>query len=261
MLCAGTASSAVHRHLPSPHRSRSVSDAPIRRTLRITLNGCHPTAILGRIWGVRAALGSAWGESTTQRGTTPKEPERTIRAGQGRRLPHRRRPERLSRQLQEDLVVGGDPVCSHAGGNDLRHELQAHARVELELRIPLCHRPDGGGLCQFVLNFQAAGLALTTSCRAQFFCGLCSRIGQRYDPQDDTGPALLLPGRRQEVRLGRARPLRRGRGHAMKLLHAPLVQHVVAPRPPPLHRWSRHHSPPRRSPSASPRGCPGRRRR
>ena len=66
--------------------------------------------------------------------------------------------------------------------------------LQLELRIPLRDRPDGGGLRQFVRDFQAAGLALTTSCRAQFFCGLCSRIGATIRPPGRHRPGSSSAG-------------------------------------------------------------------
>ena len=63
-------------------------------------------------------------------------------------------------EIKKISSLGGDPVCSDAGRDDLRHELRAHAGVAAGLRIPLRDRADGGGLRQFVRHFQAAGLAL-----------------------------------------------------------------------------------------------------
>ena len=58
---------------------------------------------LGRIWGVRAALGTPWGESTAQQDRNLKDPERGISPGRRPVQPYHRRPGQPGRRLQEDL--------------------------------------------------------------------------------------------------------------------------------------------------------------
>lgn len=62
--------------------------------------------------------------------------------------------------------TAGDPLRPHPGRHDLRHELRAHAGTGLGVRIPVRDRPDGNGVRQLVLHFQAAGLAVGTFTRA-----------------------------------------------------------------------------------------------
>lgn len=91
------------RLLPDLRQSLSVpTAAPSRLPQR------RPS--LGRIWGVRAAPGSAWGESTTQPGTILKEHERRISAGQAPDQPHRRRSGPLARRLKDVVPPGPDPI-------------------------------------------------------------------------------------------------------------------------------------------------------
>lgn len=131
------------RLLPCPWQPLSVSTAAPQLEWLPPRQWPQRGPSLERIWGVRAALGSAWGESTTQPGSSLKERERSIKPGQASDRPYCRRSGPPSRGLQNvrSAVVGLDETGQRTAFSQRRDVPGRADFLEHRPRLSACRKP------------------------------------------------------------------------------------------------------------------------